>query len=440
MAEKKPQVVEKIYSVAAVAVVFIFLLLVFSILRTSMFGHVEEEKHVYFEIVFLLLLAVVAELAVFYLKQQNVIVLMVLGILIGPSFMHLFWGFLLSLNLPFQLPANPPEIIREMDVVQVFAQLGAVILLFKVGLHSRIEKIFSKENLFVAFAGVVVPFLGGYLYASLTGGSFAYSMFMGAALTATSVGVTVALLKELKVLERKFSEVIIGAAIIDDILSLLALSLVVNITAAADNALIPVITTFVTAIVFVAGAILAGKYFIAYYDRKEMGARRFLLAMAFMLFLAYAAEIIGLSAIVGAFIAGIILNRSRHYATLEEKTYGLELIFMPIFFISLGMLVDVKALFVFIVPIAVITVIAVLTKLVGCSAAALGAKMGMNDSLIIGFGMAPRGEVALIIGAIGLSKAVLDPAEYSVISAMALLTAFIAPPILAKLIRKAGGK
>ncbi len=438
MEKEKPRAVERIYSIAAVAVVFIFLLLVFSIFRTSVFGHVEEEKHVYFEIVFLLLLAVVAELAVFYLKQQNVIVLMVLGILIGPSFMHLFWDFLLTLNLP--LPAEPPEIIRETDVVQVFAQLGAVILLFKVGLHSKIEKIFSKENLFVAFAGVVVPFLGGYLYASLSGGSFAYSMFMGAALTATSVGVTVALLKELKVLERKFSEVIIGAAIIDDILSLLALSLVVNITAAADNALVPVITTFATAVIFVAGAILAGKYFIAYYDRKEMGARRFLLAMAFMLFLAYAAEIIGLSAIVGAFIAGIILNRSRHYAALEEKTYGLELIFMPIFFISLGMLVDVEALFIFIVPIAVITIIAVLTKLIGCGAAALGAKMSMDDSLIVGFGMAPRGEVALIIGAIGLSKAVLDPAEYSVISAMALLTAFIAPPILARLIKKAGGK
>ncbi len=438
MAREKPGAVERIYSVAAVAVVFIFLLLVFSILRTSVFGHIEEEKHVYFEIVLLLLLAVLAELAVFYLRLQNVVVLMLLGIIIGPSFMHLFWGFLLSLGLPFALPSVPPEIIREPNVVQVFAQLGAVILLFKVGLHSRIERIFSKENVLVALAGVIVPFVAGYFYASLAGGSFAYAMFMGAALTATSVGVTVALLRELDVLNRKFSEVIIGAAVIDDILSLLALSLVINITAAADDALMPLITTFITAVVFVVGSILAGKYFIAYYDRREMGARRFLVAIAFMLFLAYSAEVIGLSAIVGAFLAGVILNRSRHYSALEEKTYGLELIFMPIFFISLGMLVDVEALAVFIVPIAVITVIAVLTKLIGCGAAALGAKMSMKDSLIIGFGMSPRGEVALIIGAIGLSKAVLTPVEYSIISAMALLTAFIAPPVLAKLIRKTG--
>ncbi|NYZ77136.1 cation:proton antiporter [Candidatus Micrarchaeota archaeon] len=160
--------------------------------------------------------------------------------------------------------------------------------------------------------------------------------------------------------------------------------------------------------------------------------------MAFMLFFGYAAEIIGLSAIVGAFLAGIILNRSRHYEALEEKTYGLELIFMPIFFISLGMLVDVNALGVFFVPILVITAIAMVTKIIGCGAAALGAKLSFNESLIVGVGMMPRAEVALIIAAIGLSKGMLSAAEYSVISAMALLTAFIAPPLLVRLLEKSG--
>lgn len=433
---EEQQVVKRIYSVAALAVIFIFLLLVLSIVRTSIFGHVEDEKHIYFEIVLLLLLAVVAEAAVFYLRMQSVIVLMVLGILIGPEFIHLFWDFLVSLNLPFAIPTTAPEIIREPSIINIFAQLGAIILLFKVGLHSKIERIFSKENVLVAVAGVLLPFAAGYFYAFYTGGSFAYSMFMGAALTATSVGVTVAMLKELGVLDKKFAEVIIGAAIIDDILSLLVLSVVINVTTATGDVMGPVLTTFFTAVIFVVGAIIAGKYFIVYYDRKEMGARRFLMAFAFMLFFAYTAEIIGLSAIVGAFIAGVILNKSRHYAVLEEKTYGLELIFMPIFFISLGMLVDVEAVAVFAIPIIVITIIAMATKIIGCGIAAFGAKLKFDESLIVGIGMAPRGEVALIIGAIGLSKAVLSPAEYSVISAMALLTAFVIPPILASLIKK----
>ncbi|NYZ77387.1 cation:proton antiporter, partial [Candidatus Micrarchaeota archaeon] len=279
MAEEKTTVVERIYSVAALALVFIFLLLVFSIVRTSIFGQVEEEKHVYFEIVFLLLLAVLAEMAVFYLKQQSVIILMLLGMVMSASFMGLMWGFLLSLNLPFSLPPNPPEIIRDQGVIAVFAQLGAVILLFKVGLHSRIERIFSKENMMVATAGVVLPFVCGYLYASMTGGDFAYSMFVGAALTATSVGVTVAILKDMGLLGKRFAEVIIGAAVIDDVLGLLVLSIVINATSAEGGALASVATTFLTVLVFMAGAVLASRYFIKYYDRKEMGARRFLIAM-----------------------------------------------------------------------------------------------------------------------------------------------------------------
>lgn len=422
-------------SVAAFAVLLIFLVLIFSVVRTSVFGHVEPEKHVYFEIVFLLLLAVLAEAAVFYLKQQNVIVLMLLGIVMGPSFISIVWAFGHSIGIP--LPASPPVIIREEGVLDVFAQLGAIILLFKVGLHSKVERIFSKENLLVAMGGVIFPFAAGYAYASYAGGSFAFSMFVGAALTATSVGVTVALLREMGLLKERFAEVIIGAAVLDDILGLLVLSLVVNVTAAGGaDALSSAAVTFVTALVFILGAMLAGRYFTRYFDSKDMSSRRFLLSIAFMLFFAYVAEIIGLSAIVGAFLAGIVLNRSRHHGEIENKSESLELFFMPIFFISLGMMVDVGSLAVFAVPILLITVIAILTKVIGCGGTALLSGLGRKESLLVGIGMVPRGEVALIIGAIGLSKGVLDASGYSIISMMALLTAFVAPMALARFLKK----
>jgi len=413
----------------------VFLVLLLGVVRASVFGQVEDSKHIYFEIVFLLLLAVAGEIAVIYLKQPSVMILMVLGMLLSTSFMALVWVFPQSVQLPFALPAEPPHIFRSEQIIQVFAQLGAVILLFKVGLHSRMERIFAMDNLIVASLGVILPFVAGYIYASATGGDFAYSMFLGAALTATSVGVTVAILKEYKLMEERFAQIIIGAAVIDDVLGLLVLSFVINVAGGVDS-LTPLVMTFISACVFLFGSVVAGAYFVSYLDRKEMSPRRFMLVLALMLLYAYIAEFIQLSAIVGAFIAGLVLNRSRHIGEIEDKTYGLELLFMPIFFITLGMLVDVNSLAVFAVPIAIITLLAFFSKAIACTAASLWAKLPMRDSLLVGVGMVPRGEVALIVASIGLTSGVLTVAQYSIISAMALLTTFVVPPIFARMIKK----
>lgn len=423
-----------IHRFAPYAVIAIFLLLTLSIVRVSVFGEVEPEKHIYFEIVFLLLLAVIGELAVIYLKQPSVMILMLLGILMSHSFLVMEWDFLKSLNLPIALPAEPPDVLRFEQVIQVFAQLGAVILLFKVGLHNKIEGIFKLDNITVAAAGIVLPFVVGYLYASVTGGNFAYSMFVGAALTATSVGVTVALLKEFGMLQERFAQIIIGAAVIDDVLGLLVLSFVINITGGSGE-LGPLVYTFVSAAIFLVGSILVGDYFIKYLDRKDMSPRRFLLVLALMLMYAYIAEYIKLSAIVGAFLAGVILNRSRHISEIEDKTYGLELLFMPIFFISLGILVDVNALVAFAVPILILSVLAILSKVIACGAASIWAKLPSKEALMVGIGMAPRGEVALIVASIGLTTSILTASQYSIISAMALLTTFAVPPLLGRLVK-----
>ncbi|MEM4366950.1 MAG: cation:proton antiporter [Candidatus Anstonellales archaeon] len=431
--------VESISPLIGPLVLGIFILLVVSVVRTSIFGEVEEDKHIYFEIVFLLLLAVAGEIAVVYTKQPSVMLLMVLGLLMSPSFLHLSWDFLRSFHTLISMPDEPPDILRLESVLRVFAQLGAVILLFKVGMHNRVDKVFSFENLAVAIAGVLLPFGVGYMYAIYEGGSFVYSMFVGAALTATSVGVTVAILKEFKLLKEKFAELIIGAAVLDDILGLLVLSFVINVAGSADEKMMvsSLFITLVTAIVFLGGSVIAGDYFVKYLDRKPMSPRRFMIALALVLFYAYLAEFIKLSAIVGAFMAGIVLSRSRHHKEIEEKTYGLEMLFMPIFFISLGTIMDVNALAEFLVPILMLSVIAIATKVVGCGAAAFLAKLDALKAAIVGFGMAPRGEVALIVASIGLTSGVLTTPEYSVIATMALLTTLATPPILQELIAKA---
>lgn len=411
----------------------LFVILLLTVVRTSLFGHVDPEMHIYFEIVFLLLIAVLGEILVTFFKQPSVMVLMLLGILISSSFFSLVWGVLLALGI--NISSEPPQILRADEVISVFAQLGAIILLFKVGLHSKLEGIFALDNMLVAIAGVIVPFATGYLYASYTGGNFAYSMFTAAALTATSVGVTVALLKEFNVVSQRFAQIIVGAAVIDDILGLLVLSLVINLTG-GTVAIEPMVQTALTAAVFILGSVVAGKIFVEYLDKEwPSGSGAIMLALALMLSYAYIAEFIRLSAIVGAFMAGIVLNTSRHIKEIEDKTSGLELLFMPIFFISLGMMVDVASLYTYAIPIIVITLIAFATKIIPCSLASLLAGLKKKEALAVGIGMSPRGEVALIVASLGLTNGVLTVSEYSVISAMALLSAFLMPPMLTRVLK-----
>ncbi len=432
--------IKTIHTLAIVSGIFLFLSMVLSVISASLFGEVvDERKHAVFELVFLLFIAILGEVGVKYLKLPSPIVLMLLGILLSNSFLHLLfsllgeWGILEMLK-DYGIVLHPPEVFKNKHVLEVLAQLGAIILLFKVGLHSSLKEVFSKENWLPAFLGVVVPFAAGYYYALSQNGSFAYAMFLGASLVATSVGITVAVLKELKLLREKFAKVIVGAAVLDDVLGLLVLTFVLSLTQGGGGE--SIISTIISTIIFFTGGILVGQWFVSsYLDRKPFSSRRFLASLAFVLFYAYLAETIGLSGIVGAFLAGLVLTRSKHKAELEERTDVLELLFVPVFFVSLGLLVDVYAFYEYAVPILVVTVLALLTKAVGSG---MGAKLsGLNwlDSVLVGIGMSPRGEVALIVAAIGLTAGVLSQAEYTLISAVALLTTIIAPPIMLYVLR-----
>lgn len=425
---------ERLFPVVPVLVIGLFFLLLISIVRTSIFGEVDGGKHLFFEISFLLLIAMAAEIAVVYLKQPSVVLLLLLGVILSQSFLESVWPALAQLA-PF-LPKTVPHFITDEKVIDVFGQLGAIFILLKVGLHVKFGKIFNLENGLVALLGVVAPFIAGYFYATLTGGNAVYGMFLGAAFVATSVGITVALLKEFGLLNTRFAEVILGAAVIDDILGLLVLSFVsVFSSGSADFA--AVLPAVANTAIFLAGGVLAGNYFVRnFIDRNPFDSKNLLVILSFAFVYSYIAEYIGLSSIVGAFLAGIILNSSRHREDIDIGTRGMELIFAPIFFISLGMLVDVPALGKFLVPIIIITAIAIVSKLVGCGLGGLAIRLKPLESAIVGVGMVPRGEVALIVGLIGLTKGVIDSEQYTVIAAMAFLTALLMPFMMQPLLKK----
>ncbi|RLG18413.1 cation:proton antiporter [Candidatus Micrarchaeota archaeon] len=317
-------------------------------------------------------------------------------------------------------------------------------LLLRIGLHSQITQIFNLRNFVVALLGIAIPFVAGYYFALFFGGGETYALFMGAALTATSVGVTVAVLKEFGVMGEEFSKTILGAAVIDDILALLVLSFIVNAPETLDAAsLEPLLRIAGTALVFIVGGILIGREAIKHAFAKIGKAnenRAFLLAMAFAFFYAYLAEYVGLSGIVGVFIAGVSLNYSKAVKGLYDMMTPLEMLFTPIFFISLGMLIDVGSLASIAVPVILLSVVAVISKVVGSGGGALFFGMNRREALAVGMGMVPRGEIALIIALFGITattasgEPALTAVEYTTISAMAFLTTLAAPPVLARII------
>ena len=451
----------------ALAFFALALLLFISVFRASIFSDVSEEKKIWFELSFLLLAAILAEALVHYLKQPFVMALLVVGVIISPSAIGAIYpplagivnSAIAAFGIAFSFPLAAPRFVETSSIILLFAKLGAILLLFKIGLHSETKKIFNLKNFAIALLGVIVPFVCGYYFAVLSGHSFYYAMFLGAALTATSVGVTVAVLEGLRMLHSDIAQAILGAAVIDDILALLVLSFVQNTPAGFTAAAVaPLLPLAASAIVFVAGGIVLGRFVVLNFFDKLIGEEKpsfgssektpsqskkgFLAMLAFLFFYAYVAEFIGLSAIVGAFIAGIVFNYSRNVRGIADLFFPLEAFFTPVFFISLGLLVDVGALVQNIVPIAAITLLAIATKVIGCGTGAIMLGSRIKDSFAIGVGMIPRGEIALIIALFGLTaltpagEPILGAAEYSIIASMAFLTTIIAPLAISHVMKK----
>jgi len=433
----------------AIAAAFLLGLLLFlSILRSALFSEITEEKRLWFEVTFLILAALVSEILVRYLKQPSVITLLVVGVILSSSFVGVIWppiyGILAAIGLSGLFSSSAIHTIGTGGAIKVFAQLGAIFLMFEAGLHGKLGEVFNGRNLLVALLGVLVPFAGGFAYAEYTGGSFAHALFVGAALTATSVGVTVAVLMELGAMQKAYAKTIIGAAVIDDVLALLVLSAIPGLeTGAGGDLVASLLSLLATSIVFIAGGIAIGLWATGKFKEKEGKAQGsaaaeywFLACLAGVFFYAFSAEFIGLSAIVGAYVAGLVMSTAGLSERVLSQSKPLSNLFTPMFFLSLGLYVDVTTILPALVPILAICAIAFLTKIVGCGAGALICGSKPNEALAIGVGMAPRGEIALIIALLGLESGVLAAADYSVLSAMAFITTIVPPFFMRKLAPK----
>jgi Kef-type K+ transport system membrane component KefB len=287
--------------------------------------------------------------------------------------------------------------------------------------------------------GVIIPWIGGYWLALLFGYDMPSAIFIGTALTATSIAITANVLKELGKLQTEAAKAIIGAAVIDDVLSLIALAISTDVvTGTVSAGGIAIVALKAVAFIVIAGAfgLLVVSRFLEKLDTTAFAGKypEFIFIFAMMMAFLYAmlAEVVGLSAIVGAFIAGVSfegvrLNRSK---SLKEGAEYLQIIFAAIFFVSLGILADFHALTPEIVIFLIaLTIVAIVTKVIGCGIPAKLSGLCTKDALIVGFGMAPRGEVAMIVALIGLEAGIIDQGIYVTLVLMSLLTTLITPVI-----------
>ncbi|RPI37399.1 MAG: cation:proton antiporter [Methanoregulaceae archaeon] len=369
-----------------------------------------------FQMSLLLFVALGGYLIASRINQSAVIGLILVGLLVGPSVLG--W-------------------ITYTDFVRSIAHLGAVILLFVIGLEFNVKEILSLRNGVIAGVGVIIPWIGGYWISHVFGFDTASAIFIGTALTATSIAITANVLKEMGKLQTEAAKAIIGAAVIDDVLSLLALAISTDVVSGTISAAgIALVAFKAIAFIIIGGAL--GIFVVSkYIDRldttgfcKKFPEFIFIFAMMVAFLYAMCAEAVGLSAIVGAFIAGVSFERVEvsHSRNFKEGAEYLQIIFASIFFVSLGILADIKTvtpdIAVFLV---VLTLIAIITKVIGCGLPAGLMGLCRKDALIVGFGMAPRGEVAMIVALIGLEAGIIGQGVYVVLVLMSLLTTIITP-------------
>ncbi|HTV84032.1 MAG TPA: cation:proton antiporter [Dyella sp.] len=333
--------------------------------------------------------------------------------------------------------------IGEGTPLDVLSEIGVVLLLFSVGLETRLEdlKKVGKSAMLVGVLGVLLPFGMGTFWAHASGYDWDRSLFVAAAFVATSAGITARVLQELGVLQRVESKVILGAAVIDDILAMLLLGVVVSLQGGEGLKASNLVLVLAGAMGFIAvigwGGTRVMRWNSDWLEKPRSAHSPLLIVLALCLGLAYVSTLFGLAAIIGAFLAGMIASETRQQHTLEHQLQPLLALLTPFFFVLTGSKINLQLLGSAdaLIALAVVTVIAVVSKLLGGFLGALS--LGRLGASIVGFGMVPRGEVGVVIASLGLAAGVFNDQMYAIIVAMSLLTAMITPPILAVLLKRA---
>ncbi|MBM3718831.1 MAG: ACT domain-containing protein [Actinobacteria bacterium] len=326
-------------------------------------------------------------------------------------------------------------LVDTTDALRVLAEVGVIVLLAEVGLETDLDELrrVGRASLLVATIGVILPIGSGIAVGSFFGESTNASLFLGASLAATSVGITARVFGDLKALSSTEARVVLGAAVADDVMGLVILTVVTRVVEAGSVDIGSLARTIGLAVGFllVAGAVgllVLPRLVLFIGQRATSPATTGVVAAAITFGFSAAASGANLAPIIGAFVAGLALGRTEHHDRISRDFQILGSVFIPIFFMQIGLDTDVTMFFdgrVLLLA-GILTVVAVLGK----ALSAVGAVGTRTDKFVIGVGMVPRGEVGLIFATIGVSVGVFDDELYAVVLLMVLVTTVIAPPLL----------
>lgn len=387
--------------------------------------HLIDVAHVFLILIVILLAAKLAGESFERIGQPAVLGELVAGVLLGGSVLGL-------------VPVDPGEPYGA--VVHVLAEIGVVILLFEVGLETDLREMFrvGSAALTVAIVGVILPFVFGTLFWLLyVGGAGMVAVFVGATLTATSVGITARVLTDIGKISTTEARIIIGAAIIDDVIGLLILAVVEGLAQTGTISMLEVVKLCALAVGFLAVAmgigLLTARPLFELVDRMRVQGVLVTLAIAFALALALLADRVGLAPIVGAFAAGLILSRTNQFDTILAQVKPVANVFTPIFFVVVGAAVDISILDPRVPanhPILIIGAVLFGLAVVGKVAAGFAVWWRPINRLAVGVGMVPRGEVGLIFAQLGLLAGILTQDVFSALLIMVMGTTLVTPPVL----------
>lgn len=332
-------------------------------------------------------------------------------------------------------------LVNPSETVSSIAEIGAIFLLFTVGLETKPADLIrvGRNSMRVALAGVILPFVLGFGYMKLRGEVTHEAIFVAAAMVATSVGITARVLSDMHVIRLRVSRIILGAAVFDDILGMILLAMVGGIVTSGGIKWLHLGIVSAEAIGFAVFMIYIGPKLVGRMrpgvERLTMQDAPLILALAICLGLSVAASKIGMAAIIGAFFAGLIFADYAPEWNLQPRAHGINEFLAPFFFFVMGARLDVH---VFtrggvLISATIITLLAIISKIVGCGLPVL--REGWANSLRVGVGMTPRGEVALIIALIGLQMNMISESAYAIVIFMTAITTLIAPPALRLLFR-----
>lgn len=355
------------------------------------------------------------------LRQPAVVGEILAGVVLGPSLLAL---------------------VRPSEMTEGLAEIGVIFLLFEVGLETKPRDLLQVgwTATLVATLGVVVPFVLGFVYMRMIDYGTIESVFVGAAMVATSVGITARVLADAGVVSTRMARVILGAAVIDDILGMIVLAVVSSLSTGRINYLQLAIVTL-EAIGFSLLMIFFGSRLVGRFQptvaRLRTQNSAFILSIIFCLGLSLASIYIGMAAIIGAFLAGLALADHSAQWRLRENSRPLSEFLAPFFFVLLGAQVNLRTLYQpdLGVVVGIVCLLAIVSKLIGCGLGAL--RLGLKDAIRIGIGMIPRGEVGLIIAAVGLKLHTISDSIYTVVLLMSMITTLFAPPVLRAILPRA---